>query len=156
MNAIAKLLKRPQKIIGDKNVTMVTCPEFDDPILFAVTQDIKVGDKVISWTSGTIDEGTLKSLNYAPGFHKGSVQIRRENGVLYNPMRHVVGKVLSELSPNAIWVKDGDKIDIEIVRLCSNCEYDIDDHSINGCQGCRDSGTITMAKVKCSQCNTYH
>lgn len=84
--------------------------------LFAVTQDIEVGDEVIS--------------------------------------EEEVYKILGEISPRAVWVKNGDEIEIKGYKICLECGMFIDLGHRDNCK--ISEGNKTMYWIKCPTCKTYH
>ena len=96
MKATAKDLPYPEH--PQKN------PDGENLKLFAVTQDIKPGDKC--WFKLN-DNQWYKDFVMNPN--------KTFNARLCKPSISVPSafKVLGELSPDAIWVKDGDKIEIK-------------------------------------------
>lgn len=74
--------------------------------LFAVTQDIKVGDEVWDLFKG-VKHGIAEEL------YKDYIKLK---DVSYDMDRRSGGavKVLGLLSPNATWVKDGEKIKVNV------------------------------------------
>ena len=108
--------------------------------LHAVTQDIEGGDEV--WD-------LFKAVKHgiAEEVHEDFIKLK---DVSYTMDRKSGGavKVLSPISPKAIWVKEGDEIEILLSLVCPVCDY------VHACLH-DDKKRKELALVKC-QCNTYH
>lgn len=96
--------------------------------LFAVTQDIEVGDEIKVFTpSGNILDETVERIDGLAVYCKD----------VEHPFPiQDSGRVLGELSPNATWVKDGDEI--EVMEKSNGMEKE------------------KYLVVKCPTCNTFH
>lgn len=75
--------------------------EYEKVQLFLYSRDINVGDKVKYNTSGTEDE-VLEVYNDV------AISLKRTKGAF---LKQHVSKVIGPISPNAIWVKEGDEFD---------------------------------------------
>ena len=171
MKAIAKRLKIENGIAiaffdayGDRKI-------IEQSRLFAVTQDIKVGDEV--WQDidpvPVIADKNHISWNEKVKKHRG---LSRLGPYL---------KKFGPLSPNATWVKEGDKIEGKLIHKFVHQEGKewkcITGWHPGSYEGAEEPTHITVAKfkdgqyinkkkvpvkvewifqVKCSQCNTYH
>lgn len=122
--------------------------------LFLCSRDIQVGDKItldgISFTEFT----RLKELSkvYAPKFDS-------------------YFKVIGEISPEAIWVKEGDEFEEEDIKYSIAIIYNGGTDKIvnyglftfNKLQKyfdehlwMKENHKYLVCKIKCSQCNTFH
>ena len=97
--------------------------------LFAVTHDIEVGDEVISKING----------------RKSTIKVDQEIEIL----KDICFKVLGELSPNATFVKEGEKINGRIINAC-----ECGDHEGVGCS-CGKNDFKPVYQVL-GPCGHYH
>jgi len=100
--------------------------------LFAVTQDIEVGDKI--W------DAAYSKYGKAGNCEGKTIIVQPEGEAMYESPKESCFKVLGPLSPNAIWVKEGDEIEV----IVGYHGWD----SLTGKE-------LVICTVKC-QCNTYH
>lgn len=107
--------------------------------LFAVTQDIEIGDEVINPIT----------------FEKHKFLRKNDRNYIKNDCKTLgCYKVLGELTLNAIWVKNGDEIEIEEIYFDKNGLFL---PPINNDKKCiEDIIDKTICKVKCPTCKTYH
>lgn len=132
--------------------------------LFAVTQDVKVGDDVVfnDETEHLDNKDTITRIDKGKHeYHPDTYHFKNHKPLWANPY-----KVLGLISPNATWVKDGDPIKVKengIQLDCSKCHtYAVGNGSvcISHRNGHKCGGVLTWISkpllVKCSQCNTYH
>ena len=98
--------------------------------LFAVTQDIKVGDETIYSDMQNV-RVKINNQEQLDNFRKGELI-----------------KILGELSPQATFVKDGDEIEVqEFHKEVSKEESEFEREGYY---------FITHLKVECPTCNTHH
>lgn len=122
--------------------------------MFLCTRDIQVGDKVLHLPD-TNPELTFEVMKIEDGVawikyltHPEGKFIGDEREWLVNSLFKVIG----EVSPEAIWVKEGDEFDKEEVR-CS--------HIWREGQSCNANNLCTYPNckkymVKCPTCQTFH
>lgn len=124
---------RSQEIIYYNGDYGETKPEFLRPVkLFLCSKDIQVGDKVndIDVPVDSINNGFI---------YFGALSIRV-------PVEKA-SKVIGEISPEAVWVKEGMEFDEEDVRW----KYE----NFPSLSHWMPNALKTVA-IKCSQCNTFH
>ncbi len=116
--------------------------------LFLCSRDIQVGDKLTGWSNKTYHIAIEEDI-----------ELFKNAGVTDD-----IFKVIGEISPDAIWVKEGDEFEEEDLQ---GILYRLNhpDESIYGSidQLLLLHKTIThperytpRVEIKCSQCNTFH
>lgn len=120
---------------GNRNVQMIGKP-LEKVKLFLCSEDIQVGDNVI-------DPGT-KNLS-------SETVLDKEDLEFLNSVRAF--KVIGEISPEAVWVKEGDEFDRpdfeaiwrdELGNL-NFCAYDL-----------KGAEQELIIRIKCPTCKTFH
>lgn len=117
--------------------------------LFLCSRDIQVGDK---FTQKGIDMLHPTARFTCIGFTKDG-DIKDDDNHAYAAA--TVYKVIGEVSPEAIWVKEGMEFEESEVKITH-----IDDESIiidrDSMSGDPVFGSKKIIKIKCSQCKTFH
>lgn len=124
--------------------------------LFAVTQDIKVGDYCVRENGDQF--GEIESIKTIDGIKKYT---NYKDGKIWNEDIQIIGsknvrsltifKVLGEISPGATWVTNGEEYEM---RPNITVKGGIMDLSEGG--GFEALTSTTSYKIKCPTCNTYH
>ena len=110
--------------------------------LFLCNRDIQVGDKAY----GIIHTGEYKEHNLLTC--EDAVKLAKTEGDF---------KVIGEISPDAVWVKEGDEFNQDdFIIQCRYCMLsgETNLHHKLGCE--KKSKESLIVKIKCSQCKTYH
>jgi response regulator RpfG family c-di-GMP phosphodiesterase len=113
--------------------------------LFLCSKDIQIGDITTRFPD------ILKTPD-------GNITITEEN---FNDLKYcALFKVIGEISPDAIWVKEGDNFVEEQIELRRRHPYIF--HKTGQCMGGEVEGynewlpEYNEVRIKCSQCNTFH
>lgn len=121
--------------------------------LFLCSRDIQVGDIVnASYNSNCVNGEVVKSLDDMSVPHwqiklKGDPEFAYwEKGCTY--------KVVGEISPNATWIKEGDKFTEGDINITEQCPHYGGKHMWKDCS-CK-SGFIKGVYIKCPTCGTFH
>lgn len=104
--------------------------------LFLCSRDIQVGDKVRTTKDNINFFNDIVTEKRDNGYFTDEEDPTGSSGLFYYP--HQIFKVTGEISPEAVWVKEGDEFD--------EYQFDYKDATY----------TNRICKLKCSQCNTFH
>jgi hypothetical protein len=129
--------------------------------LFLCSRDIQVGDEVRYVDN---EFGDKYNHLYVSGVDDKFVIIKgsKENLCSIQLKKHEVFKVIGEVSPNAIWVKEGMEFDNNDIEWKKGFVAFYNEHGESTTlapfeqQGAWSKITYPYIKFKCSNCNTFH
>jgi hypothetical protein len=108
-------------------------PAYQLYMLFLCSRDIQVGDKTINSNTGKEEEYT----EYLKTYFKTATS---------NPHFKVIG----EISPEAVWVKEGDEFDEYQMGYWGTNNREVDTREFGF------EGYIPYCKIKCPTCKIFH
>ncbi len=145
--------------LGDEYVNEMLEPEFNGynerqitPVkLFLCSKDIQVGDKVY-WSD---PEGLTSQFNTVIESTEDIIFMSEPESSEIEAMPQEVIKIIGEISPQAIWVKEGDEFDESNLLWLINDDFEdeIDRADFNSVVEPAEQDRVM---IKCPTCKTFH